>query len=524
MSFVRINADTIIEMIPKKNTDELPGLSEKKIFIDRRDLLSNKAFQELLILRSSLLKEIDPPIQFYLYEPLNSREYERAKMLCKDPVFFEFIQKKIQEIINQYKYIIKFPKKRLVIDIFKDDVKLQQYLKLRSEFITKKKIFIQFDPETQIPLNKQEEEILLATMSARETSFYHYIQQEIFYFVNDPKKKLHIQETVNQFVASGFLLAELGSLIVKKKILTPINYLYMQDGILLTASRMEKGFREFLAEKIEWYVAHKLKVNQRLKSPGFWQNPHHPLPLFSELELNIKEAYDLGQLFAYFLLIGCNDGFNNIDSSNSGIGDRGLLLVDQGNIGIEGLGGRTPAEKSISIEKGFIEPYSTSKDLLTSTDHLFPFDEMVFPLLTRSLIPDLWNMTARDRPELRAAMREGFKEIVISAERTLQEEKGNLHSLVKFSIRTSFNHIAEKDRKEVERLLPRVFFHLLEDSKRDNDEVAKKSYTCANVLAGRIRSLGEIAQRMTAGETLPTIINDHFQKLMKIYCPTKPKL
>lgn len=505
---IKINESRTIALVDAKAGGSLSGVSEKRISIDKYNLEQNEDYVKFLKEREDLLAG-SPTIAFHFAEPLDEKAYQNAKKNSNNPSRLDEIQAEIRRIIQNYLYIEKKPKLRYVVDVFKDDKQLAVYLIQRAILFKSVGDKVKFNPATQEAIDKEQENLFIQKLDEQQKFKYFELQKKIQVFVNDPTRINHARNVVNQFTASGLILSELGTVLVRDIVTVPQNCLFMQDGYLITASKIETDFNEFLANKVENYIKHELKENPKtVMSPEFWKI--HRRPTFKDLKLTADETRNLGRLFAYFLLLGCNDGFNNINASNAGICGKGLILVDQGNLGIEGVGGGMSAQNYRSILEGKIVPFTTEADKLTSDHHIFPYDEIIIPVLTRQLIPDLWDLTSSDSSELRLAMREGFSEVSKVALATLKAAGDHFPEDVKKSIQKSLStSIAEKDRSEVVNLLPHGFFHLRKAQLDQND------YTCANVLAGRIKSLADIDQRLQKGEPLDQIAQENFKVIMK---------
>lgn len=232
------------------------------------------------------------------------------------------------------------------------------------------------------------------------------------------------------------------------------------------------------------------------------------------VKLSIEQTEVLGKLYYVALLMMHWDIFNTINLSNSGCmvdEDKHLhpVIVDWGNsMGVGFLG--VSADQTSFKNPAF--PSSEGKPGLTGLagfEHTVPFDGVVYPILPRMLVPDLFEMTGKD--ELSKAMLKGFKE----AHRVAMPSLENLAQRIKSSIEIVLQHYtAAQDVSYVrEKLLETSFYFPKDDNKND--------YTLVNVMRERIHSLDNIIKELDKGNSMENIAATRFNRILSSQLETK---
>lgn len=287
----------------------------------------------------------------------------------------------------------------------------------------------------------------------------------------------------------------------------PENYFYRtsegQNPLLL--SKGIKEFREFLSE--EMVVKNKVIVKD-------WEN--ESLPLRDQLHLTPKYAEALGKLFFIALLMGHLDLLNNINLTNSGVIDAGgeliPAIVDWGNTlgtGFGGLSAEESAAKNPDLLYGKINFNDTD---ISGFQHCVPFDKVVYPLLPRQLVRDLFNLT--DDNVLSKAMLRGFEEACLVAQKKLPE----MDNLIPMTIETVLTgYTAAADSHYLREILNHEIYFPTPKLKKDG-------YTLTNILKGRIESLAAILVQLKQGISIEEIGQNRLSEIIKAqnYRPLAP--
>lgn len=244
------------------------------------------------------------------------------------------------------------------------------------------------------------------------------------------------------------------------------------------------------------------------------------LPSRSDLAsiLTPEHAKALGKLHFVALLMGHLDVLNNINLSNSGVvpaDDGGLIpaIVDWGNTMGAGFGGLSPAENAFRNPDINPQIDNANNRGLSGFKHCVPFDTMVYPLLPRQLVSDLFDMSSSSA--LSQAMLQGFEE----AYELASKQQNQLDELIPSAIEETLKeHTAEEDRIYMGELLKenkRFYFP------QDHSE---NSYTLVNVIKGRIQSLSSVLKELHEGKSLNEIASERLKQIVAIHTsPPTPR-
>lgn len=393
--------------------------------------------------------------------------------------------------VDQYgnEYYVKEPKRRRVTEIFKTDP-------VFNELVAEAKVLLSeetFDPA--IPLTDALH-LKIEGLTVEKRAQFNLIQEKLNVY-NNHVRDLILSNTALEVLASRLAAAMMGELAV-----IPRNYICLHEGNPLIVSPSVGDLREFLSEHEDIVPA---------KGPDYWLT--HVAPRFSSLVGTAKEARILGQAYFVALLFGHYDLINNINLSNSGYvaeadGSLKMSTVDWGNslgVGFSGLSAdegafRNPEFFAKSSPPLVSEP--TGREV-TGFEYMMPFDELVYPLLPRQVVPDLFDLTATDCPDLRKAQREGFYEACDQALSMLETLSGLVPSIIKDTLTET---LSVEDNRRVKKALPE--FITCETHKTG-------TYTLTNVLQARIRSLQEMRKKLEEGKTWQGIARERLAVITK---------
>ncbi len=187
-----------------------------------------------------------------------------------------------------------------------------------------------------------------------------------------------------------------------------------------------------------------------------------------------------------------------------------LSIVDWGNALGVGFGGLT-AEEGAFINPQFGEQRGIDRFMYQSTDrtgfkHIMPFDEIVYPLLPRQVVLDLFDLTNDDVPTLRQAQREGFYEACDRAVTSSGQMQELIHTIVQDTLQ---NSISLDDATLIKRLLPEFIYST------NNKEGNKNGSNLATTLEGRIKSLQQMKNALKDGKSLTEIVQETFGLIQK---------
>ena len=314
---------------------------------------------------------------------------------------------------------------------------------------------------------------------------------------NIDKYVVHVQELILSNTTLEILASHIRAKIMGDLLVAPQNYLYVHENTPMIISRSVGNLREFLSEHPRLAVA---------KTSGHWKT-HQP-PLFGELDLTEEQARILGQAYFVALLFGHNDVVNNINLSNFGYtqsedSSLRLSIVDWGNTLGVGFGGLT------SDEGAFINPQFDNQNEdgslqyqvadITSFKHIMPFDEVVYPCLSRQVVFDLFDLTKDDAPVLRNAQRKGFYEACERAVIAL----GNVHEMVETIVQDTLqNAISLDDDMLIKHLLPES------SSPANGNKGKKKGFNLGSIINGRIISLQRMKMELENGKSMKEIAEE----------------
>lgn len=383
------------------------------------------------------------------------------------------------------KYFVKKPKLRKIQDIFKSDKAFINLLQHRKTLIKD----AEFCPFTGQPTH--ETFTYLQTFPPEIISQYNDVQLKIEKYVRHVREVM-LSNTILELLGSRISAAIMGNLLI-----VPRNKLSMSNNTPLTISPAVENFNEFLAKHPLLAVAEK---------PEYWLD--NEAPSFKALNLKTEEAEIIGQAYFVALLIGHNDMVNNINLSNFGYvedadGSLTLCVVDFGNalgIGFSGL----TAEESSFLNPQFIDKTDDSfvsqpADIL-GFKHTMPFDEVVFPLLPRQVVPDLFNLTSSDVPSLRQAQRNGFYQACEQAVSMLEK----IHEITRTIFYNTLYGEIPLDELIIKRLFPESIYPT------PSTIVENGSYNIPDILEGRIKSLQQMAKFLKNGTSLTQITEQRF--------------
>ena len=386
-------------------------------------------------------------------------------------------------------YYVKEPKPRKVSDIFKDDPTYQALIKERQALLGAS---FPFNPYTEQP------EKMLSNTDPNLLQKYKAIEEKIKPYVK------HVNELIIANTALEIVAPQLARGIMGRLLITPQNYLFMDENHRpCTASKSVGQLDEFLT--------HHEKVVQA-KHPAHWTT--HEAPTFVDLVKTEQHAKILGQAYFVALLMGHLDLVNNINLSNFGTvsnedGTESLCLVDWGNTLGVGFGGLTAEEGTLKdpLFQGELTHSLMTHAIedITGYKHVVPFDEVVYPMLPRQVVHDLFDLTSCDNPTLRKAQREGFYQACDQAMNQLADMQTLIPRLV---YDTLHRYMSEKDSILIQQLLPKILYQTDGKPGEEND------YNLANILEGRIYSLQIMMQRLQAGQTIEEIAKERLDILV----------
>ena len=326
------------------------------------------------------------------------------------------------------------------------------------------------------------------------------------------KFKRHIEEIRDNASFLEVLAPHIAKAIFGESLAVPDNYFHMIEQshrpTPLVLSRNLPHFSEFLSSKA---------VVTGKTTPTQWEK----LPKREDLQLSLNEASIIGQLLYVALLMGHWDLFNNIDLSNSGYTQTHDTLipaiVDWGNTLGMGLGGLTPEENAFEnpdivramrllqardgrsdADAKLITEHTAinfTDQTITSFQHCLPFDEIVYPLLPRQIIKDLFSLSRKDPTS--QAMLEGFEKMAAIAQIQINDIPTLIQSVIR---KTLDDFTTKKDVTRVKEVIYKQFYL------PNTDDINKASqYTLINVLRGRIKSLADIIDLLHRGMSLEQI-------------------
>ena len=390
-------------------------------------------------------------------------------------------------------YFLKEAKPRKIETIFQKDPFYNQLKQRRLELLGD----YVFNPYTEKPDNA-ETVAKVITLSSEDNIEYTLIQEHIGKYVT------HVQDVMLTNTALEILASHISAAIMGDLLITPKNYFYLHQNTPVIISRTVGHLREFLSEH---------PILTMAKTSAHWLSEQ--APSFADLGLVEQEAKILGQAYFVALLFGHNDLVNIINLSNCGYiqADDGILIlsiVDWGNALGVGFNGLTSTEGAF-INPQFDDQNETDCFLHCPIDirgfkHLMPFDEVIYPLLPRQVIPDLFDLTKDDVPSLRQAQREGFYEACTRAVSTL----GHVKELIQTIIQDTFqNIIILDDEALIKQLLPESIYPTC----RKID--AKNSYNLPAIIEGRIKSLLHMKLALEDGKSLKDIAQERLSVFQK---------
>ena len=390
-------------------------------------------------------------------------------------------------------YYLKEAKPRKIEAIFHHDLFFKELRSHRREFLGDA-VFNSYTekPEDEATLSQ------IQMLSGVDSTIFAKLQEDIEKYVE------HVQELMLINTALEILASHISAKIMGDLLISPHNYFYRHNNTPTVLSRSVGNLREFLSE-------HPLLA--MAKTPDHWEN--HSAPFFAELRLSEGEARILGQAYFVALLFGHNDLVNNINLSNLGYilmedGSLKLSIVDWGNALGVGFGGLT-AEEGAFINSQFGEQSGIDRFKYQSTDrtgfkHIMPFDEIVYPLLPRQVVLDLFDLTKDDAPALRQAQREGFYE---ACERAVMSS-GKMQELIDTTVKDTLqNSMSLDDAMLINRLLPEFI------CSTNITEKHKNNYNLATILEGRIKSLQKMKNALEDGRSLTEIAQETFGFIQK---------
>lgn len=321
--------------------------------------------------------------------------------------------------------------------------------------------------------------------------------------LNEKVYQQHLQELSDSQLFLQVLAPRIAKSIFGEHIIVPDNYFCkLPNGVPMILSELIPGFNEFLSnEKM-------VKGVQEKKRPADWNVAQ--LPKREDISLTEKQANILGKLLCVGLVMGHWDVLNNINLTNSGVVDKNgqliLAVVDWGNClgtGFSGLPADVNAFDNPDIKTKQIDSKSSS---LEGFQHCVPFDEIVYPLLPRQVIKNLFDLHASDATS--KAVLSGFKEAYTEAKKQVDQLAENIPLIVHETLE-KFTALA--DRVYATSLLNRDVYL----SKSENSE----TYTLANVLCGRIRSIEGILQGIEVGKSLDDIAQERLSDIIDSQTP-----
>jgi len=386
--------------------------------------------------------------------------------------------KNLYQDISGRVYYIKEPKLRDVRAIFQDDPFFHELIFRRWELLG------QGDFELKVELPCDEMKVLkIEALSPVNRETFEQIQSQIKKYVQ------HADDLVLSHVALEVLAPRLSVAIMGNLLIAPENYLHLHEGKPLLISPAVGGLEEFLSVSLS-----------EVKAPEYWLS--HEAPSFIELVKTEAEARILGQAYFVALLFGHYDVVNNINLSNFGYvrgqdGGLTLSIVDWGNslgVGFSGVSAEESAFKNPQFAKTtkVRECLKYMSEDIIGFKHVMPMDKVVYPLLPRQVVPNLFDFTATDNPRLRSAARLGFYE---ACDRAL-------------SVIGSIDEIVSE-----------ILEHTLSMAMSIEDATKVKSVLCeastkeygdnlADIIRGRINSLNLMKNGLMAGRSLEDIAHE----------------
>lgn len=417
------------------------------------------------------------------YSSLSLKPTEPAKPLSG------VSKKEIYQDSAGVNYYLKEAKPRKIDTVFHND-------RFFADLKRKRAILVgagAFNPYTEQP-DGEEALVNIEALSEDKSIEYARIQTDIEKYVT------HVQELMISNSALELLASQICAGIMVDLLVVPRSYLFVHEKKPVTLSRSVGTLREFLSEHPLLSAAEK---------PEYWAS-HEP-PLFKQLALTEQQARILGQAYFVALLLGHNDLVNNINLSNCGDVETEdgikLSIVDWGNVLGVGFSGLTDEEGAFSNPQ-FAEPSSDLERFthqradITSYKHMIPFDEVVYPLLPRQVVFDLFDLTNNDVPALRKAQRDGFYEACDRASKYL----GHVHELIHTILQETLqNKISLDDAALIKRLLPEFVY----------PTVKKNGYDLAAIIEGRIKSLQQMKNDLEKGRSIHEIAQERFALIQK---------
>ncbi|ETO94456.1 hypothetical protein [Legionella oakridgensis] len=391
---------------------------------------------------------------------------------------------------DEREYYVKEPKPRKVTEIFKKDVFFNTLIDRRRELLDGSIDGIAIPDDEEI-LCKIEE---LSVENRRELD---QIQDKLKNYVR------HVDELILSNSALEVIASRVSAAIMGDLVIVPQNYLHIHDGQPLIASPSVGRLVEFLSEHSSVEAA---------KTPEYWLS--HPAPSFTTLVTTREQARLLGQAYFIALLFSHYDLVNNINLSNFGYVRQSddtlkLSIVDWGNslgVGFSGLTAEEGAFKNpqFARQSDRADYLGHRPEDITGFQHVMPFDEVVYPLLPRQVVPNLFDLTAEDEPALREAQRLGFYEACDRAMSVLDELQELIPTII---TRTLHEAMSAEDSCCLQPLLPSL---ITKDNRGKKDE-----YTLANILEGRMRSLQQMKEALQGGKTLQDIARERLMAITK---------
>lgn len=288
-------------------------------------------------------------------------------------------------------------------------------------------------------------------------------------------------------------------------LIVPENYFFRlaaadgSDPIPVILSKGVPNFREFLSES---------PIVKDKKTVKDWDNTALPEREDFKPLLSIEHAKALGKLYYAALLMGHHDLLNNIDLSNSGVrayqGQVTPVIVDWGNAMGSGFGGLSIEESAFRNPDINPEANKNIPDLI-GFKHCVPFDILVYPLLPRQLVGNLFELGSNS--DISKAMLEGFEE----AHHIAYQQLNNLDTLIPTAIESTLTQYTAEPDQELMRanLMENKLFYFPKDHNQ-------KTYTLVNVMQGRIRSLGEILAQLQQGKNIKDIAEERLKEIIAI--------
>ena len=389
------------------------------------------------------------------------------------------IKKRYQDASGN-EYYVKEPKPRDVRAIFKDDVFFHELLYRRWELLGGG----DFESDVKLPDDERTDRRVEALLGKSRHDF-EQIQAQLSKYVQ------HVNDLVLSHAALEVIAPRIGAAIMGDLLVAPQNCLHLHEGKPLLISASVGMLEEFLSEPFS-----------DVTSPDYWLS--HPAPSFAELVKTEEQATILGQAYFVALLLDHYDLVNNINLSNFGYirskdGGLTLSIVDWGNCLGVGFGGLSADESAFSnpqfakASKWCRRPSSLPGDNM-GFQYVMPMGKIVYPLLPRQVVPNLFDLTAMDKPSLRAAQRLGFYQACDQAMGVLEY----VHEMVTGSVRdTLVMAMSADDARKVKPVLPD--FILCETSRKTDGS------SLADIIVGRIKSLHLMKKELEAGRSLRDI-------------------